>query len=795
MNRGPQPVTRLSLATLLSLVFLTGFLLPSLSANSSPPDSDRQNSTRTPVVAAKDQEEIELAPPPGVTVAGKVVRERDGRGVEGVDVWLRRVEPYLGHERTIPLDYTRTITDTSGGFTCRRIPPGRYRVQIREAPESYFTASVSPHQREAPFQVADRDITDLLVPLKQAGSVKGRVLLPSGEPAVGAEVCVLHLEGWYGYFPNEKEPTDEHGEFHIPRLGPAVNCRLLARLEGYGAAISERFDIRQGDSVEDMILSLQEPGTISGTIRNSNGEPVSEDYYVTFGLAHTSHAGVGGSALGKASPDESGGYRMSGLPPGDILVHLHVMVRCMDFGMGNHAGDGACTSPREAEVARVTSGKETTGIDFVVPAKKRRTGHIAGRVVTADGRGVGNAKVHAYTNLLVQLLASEEEGEHADTATDQEGYFAIGEIIEGTFTLSAYHPEYVRGQASDIESPSDNATIVLREFAGVEGRVIRAETGEPVPEFKIFYGTNEEWLQSKNVRNAQGSFHLEELVPETWLLRAEADGVGRTQTRIAVQEGEVKQVVLELRPENPLRGRVVQSPDMSPVHGAVVRSGTERIAVTGYDGRFAATGFYPGTITITIEHPAYGLQDFPGIEIPPEGDTGEIPFELKKPGKIEVHVSSPLGTPWEGAEIVLDGNWQASMLTGYDGSCVFPNLQPGAHTVDWRRGYLGTAESWKQTVGVQPGGTTVVKFSTVGTAVSGMVTESGKPKGFVPVTFSGPDTELRVQVDWAGRFEIFGLPPGIYTVTAKPPGGDTSWTERTVEVPAGEEIFLEFEKS
>ena len=257
------------------------------------------------------------------------------------------------------------------------------------------------------------------------------------------------------------------------------------------------------------------------------------------------------------------------------------------------------------------------------------------------------------------------------------------------------------------------------------------------------------------------------------------------------REGESEYVVLELRPPYQVAGRVTRKTDKSPVRGAVVEPGTDRKAVTGYDGRFIATGFPSREVTITIEHRDFGTQKFPGVR-PAEPGTGrEVLFELDDPGGIEGHVYDRFGIPWENAQITLDDSWQTRQYANYEGFYKYPRVSPGTHTVIWNVDTRGTGGTWKQTIEVESGRTATVDFGRPGAAVSGIVMRNGTPAYLDVVTFSAPHTIRWVQTDRDGWFDVFGLPPGIYTVTARRPRSDTSWTERTVELPAGGEMLLE----
>jgi hypothetical protein len=112
---------------------------------------------------------IELIPTRGVHVSGSIIRA-SGRPTRGMNVRLFYQIGGFGAETTV------ATVDENGRFRTRRLPPGRYRLTIRDnrktPPEDLATALV---------EVGDRDITDLVLTLSPGASIHGRVV---AEPAL-----------------------------------------------------------------------------------------------------------------------------------------------------------------------------------------------------------------------------------------------------------------------------------------------------------------------------------------------------------------------------------------------------------------------------------------------------------------------------------------------------------------------------------------------------------------------------------------------------------------------------------
>ncbi|HEX8558482.1 MAG TPA: carboxypeptidase-like regulatory domain-containing protein [Pyrinomonadaceae bacterium] len=183
--------------------------------------------TRPLAAAAEDLEFLRslAGRPAGVTISGRVEGPGGGPGGEGP----RGLTGVAGARVTVEGEGERRelLTDARGRYGVSGLAPGRYKVGVR-LPDTLTT-----HQPEREFQVADRGcaVTDFEV--AHNGRVSGRVFDAEGKPVKNLSVVVVDAEGKdpdlrYG----RHERTDDEGRYKFKGLPPG---RYLLGLRLAGA--------------------------------------------------------------------------------------------------------------------------------------------------------------------------------------------------------------------------------------------------------------------------------------------------------------------------------------------------------------------------------------------------------------------------------------------------------------------------------------------------------------------------------------------------------------------------------
>jgi len=268
--------------------------------------------------------------------------------------------------------------------------------------------------------------------------------------------------------------------------------------------------------------------------------------------------------------------------------------------------------------------------------------------------------------------------------------------------------------------------LTLAPPAVLEGRTLDVETRKPVARVKLRLATEDGTLSARS--GADGRFRVRGLRPGQVQLRAdEARYVPWTRNRVAIEKGATRTLDVPLTRGASLSGRVVDE-DRRPVAGAKLalsdadespfalasreRSGDPGARIRSRaDGTFSATRLAPGgNQRLSVRHPDFEKGTLGGISLAPgEARTGVV-VALRRGLVLAGSVKDPEGNPLAGAELALGPSMAIRSSRGG------PRMQMA---------FGGFSE-------LQP-------------------------------ARSGAD----------GRFELRGVPPGDYALTAKAPGRAT----------------------
>ena len=254
------------------------------------------------------------------------------------------------------------------------------------------------------------------------GFISGQVIeIPSGRPVSEARVTLLSRgiaqPGTRGGVVQSAVITDAQGRFFFARL-PIGPQTLNVQKTGYESSRgSTTLDLTEGDRVADIKLRLSPVAAISGTVRDSAGDPVVGTTVFAF-RRNVVSGRVGWLQAGRDVTDDRGEYRLSALPATDYLVCactrdpipfdgqllktiaseplslLSVASRALTVGADVVSLDNTLKTfaprfhPNSASAARaaritVTPGEEKTGVD--VSLDLVRATRVSGRVVGAQG--------------------------------------------------------------------------------------------------------------------------------------------------------------------------------------------------------------------------------------------------------------------------------------------------------------------------------------------------------------------------------------------------------------------------
>ncbi|WP_292732944.1 fibronectin type III domain-containing protein [Microbacterium sp. UBA1097] len=193
--------------------------------------------SRTPLtLTAEGVSDLTIALQRGYTISGTVTAANNGAPLSGIDVSIRAADDEY--------DYVGNITvwtSSEGRFQTDALPPGQYKLEIRNYTGLYVTQwfdAAEDFDAAQVLSLIDAGIEDLDVRMTLGGTVSGRIVDENGTPIVGATVGVATapetgLASVFSAFArlfsataatspilDIETTTDAEGNFRLPALEP-----------------------------------------------------------------------------------------------------------------------------------------------------------------------------------------------------------------------------------------------------------------------------------------------------------------------------------------------------------------------------------------------------------------------------------------------------------------------------------------------------------------------------------------------------------------------------------------------
>ena len=392
---------------------------------------------------------------------------------------------------------------------------------------------------------------------------------------------------------------------------------------------------------EKVDFALPRMGVISGRVNDELGEPIANTYVWAMQVVYFQGArrlvpmGTGMHA----TTDDTGQYRVLGLPPGDYVVMAQSREtwpldgdpkQILTYAPSYYPGTA---SPADAHRVKVAAGQEQIGVDFaLVPG---RTAKVTGTVIGATGLPVAGETVVLAHEVLGPTGGM--VGSAGSTKTGGDGTFTLTNVAPGEYQLNVRtgargdQPAVQAVQRLNISGPDVEGLVLVASSGGtVRGHVV-TDDGSALP-------ANAERLLVRVQSlapalklmmpgadfgrvNTDGTFEITGVFGESflrvggltgdWTLKAvEIEGRDTADDPIDVPQGGILsgvRVVLTNRPTI-LRGRLTDE-KRKPVEGTIVvfaedaarwREGTRliRSARPDQNGEFSVKGLPPGEYMI-----------------------------------------------------------------------------------------------------------------------------------------------------------------------------------------------------
>lgn len=529
---------------------------------------------------------------PGLFISGRVETSQ-GLPVTNAQVYLYQANDWTTRDKAHSVDQL-----------------GIFKLVVLPFTMCYVKASAEgfPIAFSDPISVQDKSIENIVVVIKQAGSISGIVQDEDNKPVGGAKVqaqIVLEYGNMTSHerFQNIEILSDSKGQFKAENL-TSGKIVLFAEKEDYAKSKLETIPLNPGEEKKDVILQLTKPSFLAGKITDPEGNPL-ENVQIS---VYTGVSGV--NSHGNAQTDADGRYRIEGLYNAPHNVNLSHA----DYGNEFHQN--------------ITVGREDA--DFVLGAKNKTT-------------LIGNVKDWKTGNPIANFNVS---GSGLKPEKDPE--------IPGRFTVKNLNPEM--GYRLKIESegylPHDTGyfslsrnenpvekTYELGPGGNIKGRVVNKATREPMEGVSIhLFFTSNEWEVSQTqpakilITQKDGLFNFETVPAGTNFIRfTPQEPLSPKLKNVTVKHSDITDMGdVEMTGGGGLRGRLVQMPDEIAVPGKTITlqsamrgNAPAQNATTDEQGRFEFQNVTSGRYFIQANE--YNISEFAEVM---EDETNEYVLRI-----------------------------------------------------------------------------------------------------------------------------------------------------------------------
>lgn len=368
--------------------------------------------------------------------------------------------------------------------------------------------------------------------------------------------------------------------------------------------------------------------------------------------ATTSSSPLDNRTVAKATTDDDGKYQLTGLAAGKFTI----MPLAKAFVEGT---SGAYRQPGQS--ITVGEGETITKIDFALV----RGGVITGRISDTDGRPVIGERVNVVASDAPDSGRAMTMFDGPRNKTDDRGVYRVYGLGPGNYKVSIgqapgsggvaimgmggsqYRQTFYPGVAEEAKATIleisegtelSNIDIVAgrsgRGFS-VSGRVVDADSGQPVPNVYVAHSSLNEGTQQLGGMNfsggqtdANGKFRLENIQPGRYAAYMVTTGEGATsysdQTPFVVSDADVSGVEIKIHRGATISGVAVIENNFDPAVASLLQT----VALFAFtqtkggapsfsrsqinaDGGFSFAGLAPGKIHINMV----------GFPTPPKGLT------------------------------------------------------------------------------------------------------------------------------------------------------------------------------
>lgn len=305
------------------------------------------------------------------TVRGRIAAADGIDGIDGANVFVRRIEPGKIPDRFIGFTERDDHSDQRGNFTLAGLAPGRYRISARRS------GGANTVMTPTEIEISDHDVNDVVLQAKVGLTVSGKLVVdhPStSEPAVPWSSYLLMVSSYPEDLTNpswDQVKPNADGSFAAAGLtpgklqfklfsdptGPSLTSvvrdgvALSDAISGGGEPRKSGFMLAEGQSVDNVFLHAALPrASLRVAVRREGGEWPGGTFI------DLDYQGIGGSVRGYGSRlDRNGNFTIKDLLPGEYTLAARAVIRA-----GEQAG-----IYRAKVTVRIANNRESEAVIYI----------------------------------------------------------------------------------------------------------------------------------------------------------------------------------------------------------------------------------------------------------------------------------------------------------------------------------------------------------------------------------------------------------------------------------------------
>ncbi|MEZ4682761.1 MAG: carboxypeptidase-like regulatory domain-containing protein [Caldilineaceae bacterium] len=293
------------------------------------PSTFEPDVTLVPVTATQTTPNINAKLARYSTIAGTVT-DGAGQPLSNVTVEFYRADGSINYAST-------AYTDNEGHFDNSYLLPGNYRLYFYDnnSPANYF----SEYYNNAPdlesatdVHVGKEETVTVTAALVAKSRITGTVTDLLGTPLSIINVVLYSKYEANDWFLNSSTTTDENGHYLLGGLGANTyrigfedtrfERQYVNKFYKDAPSVQQATDIVIGESelVPNIDIQLAQLGSISGEVTNDMGDPLQSIVVIPHRYRTIDTSSPYWEAVGYAETNETGGYTLMGLEPGQYRL-------------------------------------------------------------------------------------------------------------------------------------------------------------------------------------------------------------------------------------------------------------------------------------------------------------------------------------------------------------------------------------------------------------------------------------------------------------------------------------------